>query len=59
MTAAVREEAARAGLVVPRPDGRLFRACTDLAELVPDPGRGQDPFDAAAIQFALQRNGII
>jgi uncharacterized protein YkwD len=59
VVAAVREEAARAGLVVPRPDGRLFRACTDLAELVPEPGREQDPFDAAAIQFALQRNGII
>jgi uncharacterized protein YkwD len=59
VAAAVREEAARAGLAVPRPDGRLFRACTDLAELVPEPGREQAPFDAAAIDFALQRNGII
>ncbi|HEX3474175.1 MAG TPA: CAP domain-containing protein [Kofleriaceae bacterium] len=59
VAAAVREEAARAGLLVPRPDGRLFRACTDLAELVPEPGREQAPFDAAAIQFALQRNGIV
>jgi uncharacterized protein YkwD len=59
VTAVVHEEAARAGLVVPRPDGRLFRACTDLAELVPEPGRDQAPFDTAAIQFALQRNGII
>jgi len=59
VAAAVREEAARAGLAVPRPDGRLFRACTDLAELVPEPGREQAPFDATAIEFALQRNGII
>jgi uncharacterized protein YkwD len=59
VAAAVRDEAARAGLAVPRPDGRLFRACTDLAELVPEPGREQAPFDAAAIQFAMQRNGII
>ncbi|HEX3762285.1 MAG TPA: CAP domain-containing protein [Kofleriaceae bacterium] len=59
VAAAVREEAARVGLVAPRLDGRLSRACTDLAELVPEPGREQAPFDAAAIEFALQRNGII
>jgi len=59
VTAAVREEAVRAGLILPRADGRLFRACTDLAELVPEPGREQAPFDAAAIEFALQRNGIV
>jgi uncharacterized protein YkwD len=59
VTAAVRAEAERAGRGIPRPDGRLFRACTDLAELVPDPGREQAPFDSTAIEFALQRNGII
>lgn len=56
---AVRDEATRAGRASPRADGRLFRACTDLAELVPEPGREQAPFDSAAVEFALQRNGII
>jgi uncharacterized protein YkwD len=59
VAAAVRDEAARAGLAIPRPDGRLFRACSDLAELVPEPGREQAPFDSAAVEFAMQRNGII
>src|SRR5512144_1563844 len=34
VTAAVRDAATRAGLHVPVPDARLFRACTELAEIV-------------------------
>src|SRR4051812_1274866 len=32
MTAAVRDAATAAGLPVPRPDARLFRACAELAD---------------------------
>ena len=59
VTAATREEALRAGLSVPRADARLFRACADLAELVPEASRDDVALDSEAIEFALQRNGII
>ncbi|HEY0482729.1 MAG TPA: CAP domain-containing protein [Kofleriaceae bacterium] len=58
VTAAVRDAAVRAGLPAPRPDARLFRACADLAELVPDHIAG-GRLDDAVVEFALQRNGII
>ncbi|HEU4726886.1 MAG TPA: CAP domain-containing protein [Kofleriaceae bacterium] len=56
--AAVGDAAARAGVAIPQPDARLFRACTDLAELVP-PHVAGGAFDDTAIAFALSRNGII
>jgi len=60
VSAATREEALRFGLSVPRADARLFRACAELAELVPEASRDDDvALDSAAIEFALQRNGII
>ena len=54
-TAAVRDAAARAGLPPPLPDARLFRACAELAAVVPEEG----VIGYAAVEFALQRNGII
>lgn len=57
--AVTRDEALRAGLAIPLADARLFRACDDLAELVPDIRRGAVTLDSALIEFALQRNGII
>lgn len=53
--AAVRDEAIRAGLPVPIPDARLFQACADLAETLPEDAVPSD----ALIQFAVQRHGII
>ena len=55
VTAAVTEAAGRAGLRAPVPDARLFRACTELAEVVPEEGIP----GYAIVEFALQRNGII
>jgi len=55
VTAAVTEAATRAGVRVPVPDARLFRACTELAEVVPEEGIP----GYAIVEFALQRNGII
>jgi uncharacterized protein YkwD len=55
VTAAVTEAATRAGLRVPAPDARLFRACAELAEVVPEEGIP----GYAIVEFALQRNGII
>ena len=55
MTAAVRDAAARAGLPAPVADARLFRACAELAAVVPEEG----VIGYSAVEFALQRNGII
>ncbi len=60
VTAAVGAAAVRAGLPVPLPDARLFRACADLAEVVPEEqGISGVTLDNTLIEFALQRNGII
>jgi uncharacterized protein YkwD len=56
VTAAVKDAATRAGLHAPVPDARLFRACTELAEVVPDEGLTGY---RTLVEFALQRNGII
>lgn len=53
--AAVREAAQRAGTHIPVPDARLFRACAELAEVVPEEGI----VSYGLVEFALQRNGII
>ncbi len=53
--AAVREAAQRAGTQVPVPDARLFRACAELAEIVPEEGVIAYSF----VEFAMQRNGIV
>jgi uncharacterized protein YkwD len=53
--AAVREAATQAGLQVPVADARLFRACAELAEVVPEEG----VIGYKLVEFALQRNGII
>lgn len=53
--AAVREEALKAGTSVPVADARLFRACAELSEIVPEEGI----ITYSLVEFALQRNGII
>jgi uncharacterized protein YkwD len=53
--AAVREEAQKAGTPVPAADARLFRACAELSEIVPE--EGIMPY--SLVEFALHRNGII
>jgi uncharacterized protein YkwD len=55
VTAAVRDAAARANLPAPQPDPRLFRACAELAEVVPEEG----VIGYSLVEFALQHNGII
>jgi len=55
VTAAVRDAAARAGVPAPESDARLFRTCTELAEVVLAHGM----VDYPVIEFALQRSGII
>jgi uncharacterized protein YkwD len=55
VTAAVREAATRARVHVPAADARLFRACAELAEIVPE----DDIIGYTLVEFALQRNGII
>ncbi len=52
---AVREAAQKAGTPVPVADARLFRACSELAEVVPEEGI----IAYSLVEFALQRNGII
>jgi uncharacterized protein YkwD len=60
VTAAVGDAAARAGLPIPMSDARLFQACADLAEIVPEEnGISGVTLDNTIIEFALQRNGII
>ena len=53
--AAVKEEAAKAGTQVPVADARLFRACAELSEIVPEEGI----IAYSLVEFALHRNGII
>ncbi len=43
------------GKPAPAPDGRLYAAARELAEVAPDDG----PLAYSLIEFALQRNGII
>jgi uncharacterized protein YkwD len=53
--AATKEEATRLGIRVPVADSRLFQACAELAEIVPEQG----VLDNGIIDFVLQRNGIL
>lgn len=53
--AALKTAAQQAGTTVPLADARLFRACTELAEVVPEEG----VIGYSLVEFALQRNGII
>ena len=55
VTAAVKEAAALAGTPTPAADARLFRACAELAAIVPEEG----VVSYGLVEFALQRNGII
>jgi len=53
--AAVRDAAVQARLPAPAADARLFRACQELAEVVPEEGI----VGYSVVEFALQRQGII
>lgn len=53
--AALKTAAAQAGTTVPIADARLFRACEELAEVVPEEG----VIGYSLVEFALHRNGII
>jgi uncharacterized protein YkwD len=53
--AATRDVATKAGTVMPVADGRLFEACKELAEVVPEEG----VIGYNVVEFALQRHGII
>ncbi len=55
VVSAVRDAAVAANLPAPTPDARLFRACAELAEIVPEEG----VVGYSVVEFALQRNGII
>ena len=55
IVAAVRDAAVRANTAVPVADARLFRACAELAQVVPEEG----VIAYSLVEFALQRNGII
>jgi uncharacterized protein YkwD len=55
VTAVVQESARRAGTNVPIADARLFRACAELAAVVPEEG----VIGYSVVEFALHRNGII
>lgn len=55
IVAAVQEAAVRAKTPVPVADARLFRACAELAHVVPEEGI----IAYSLVEFALQRNGII
>lgn len=52
---ALKIAAQQAGTTVPIADARLFRACAELAEVVPEEG----VIGYSLVEFALQRNGII
>lgn len=55
MIAAIADAATRAHVAPPVPDARLFRACAELAAVIP-----QDRVvDYSLVEFALHRNGII
>lgn len=53
--AAVRDAAAEAKVPVPAADARLFRACAELAQVMPEDGI----IGYSVVEFALQRHGII
>lgn len=53
--AAVEEAARAAGLAPPFPDERLFRACEELAQIVPEEG----VVAYRVVEFAMQRQGLI
>ncbi|HEX4423362.1 MAG TPA: CAP domain-containing protein [Kofleriaceae bacterium] len=53
--AAVQDAAVHANVRAPIADPRLFRACAELAEIVPEEGI----VGYTLVEFALQRNGII
>jgi uncharacterized protein YkwD len=53
--AAIKDAAREVGIRPPVADARLFRACAELAEIVPEDG----VVDYSVVAFALQRNGII
>ena len=55
LLAAIKEAATRANVPVPIADARLFRACAELAEVVPEDGL----VAYSVVEFALQRHGII
>ncbi len=55
MAIAVKDAAIKAGTKVPIADARLFRACEELAEVVPEEGI----ISYSVVEFALQRNGIV
>ena len=55
MRDAVRVAAAQAHIPMPVADARLFRACAELAQIVPAEGVVSYSF----VEFALQHNGII
>jgi uncharacterized protein YkwD len=59
VAAAIRAAALHTGLAAPRPDARLFRACADLAALVPEHRLVVATLESPVIEFALQRQGII
>lgn len=52
---AIKEAAAKANVAPPIADARLFRACAELAEVVPEDGL----IAYSVVEFALQRHGII
>lgn len=53
--AAVRDAAAASKLPAPVADARLFRACAELADLVPDDGT----LEVELIDFVMHRQGLI
>ena len=53
--AALATASEKAHVPTPAADARLFRACTELAQIVPEEG----VVGYSLIEFALQRNGII
>jgi uncharacterized protein YkwD len=53
--AAVKDAAIAAKSNIPIPDARLFRACNELAQVVPEEG----VLGYSVVEFALQRHGII
>src|SRR5258706_5540356 len=55
LVAAINEAAAKANVTPPIADARLFRACAELAEIVPENGI----VAYSVVEFALQRQGII
>ncbi len=55
VVAAVKDAATRSSMQVPIADGRLFRACAELAEIVPEEGI----VGYNVVEFVLQRHGII